>query len=278
MEERYDEKRERRAKKDEDMLNLIAMMNKMQEDMQRDRERAEEIRAADAEQPGFEQMIAELQKQNAEQKELLERLSNEWREDCERHHHETLEAVRSTADEQIPFNVQGYLDEFSKALATEVRILLGEVGKLREERRGLQHEIGYLLCIRSKYGPGGEFEGDWRPAPGQPGGPPLDPPAPPPEAPAPPPEPPVARPAWRNVYPRRSRKKKEAAAAAPAADPQSSQLPQTNPRAQAQSWVQWQPDPMFAPTPPSHEPTLIVPEASSPGLFGPRSPRSSRYG
>ncbi|KAJ4496016.1 hypothetical protein C8J55DRAFT_414638, partial [Lentinula edodes] len=70
-------------------------------------------------------------------------------------------AVRETANEQVPYNIQGYLDEFSKALASEVRILLGEVGKLREERRALQHEIGYLLCMRSKYGPGGEFEPDW---------------------------------------------------------------------------------------------------------------------
>jgi hypothetical protein len=31
-----------------------------------------------------------------------------------------------------------YLDEFSKALASEVRMLLGEVGKLREEKRALQ--------------------------------------------------------------------------------------------------------------------------------------------
>jgi hypothetical protein len=31
----------------------------------------------------------------------------------------------------------------------------------------------------------------------------------------------------------------------------------------------------MAPTPPSHEPTLIVPDRGSPGLFGPRSPRDS---
>jgi hypothetical protein len=30
------------------------------------------------------------------------------------------------------------MDEFSKAIASEVRVLLGEVGKLREERRALQ--------------------------------------------------------------------------------------------------------------------------------------------
>lgn len=65
-------------------------------------------------------------------------LSSGWRADCERHHEETISAVRSTAHEQVPFNVQGYLDEFSKALATEVRMLLGEVGRIREERRALQ--------------------------------------------------------------------------------------------------------------------------------------------
>ena len=30
-----------------------------------------------------------------------------WREDCARQHQETLEAVRATAQEQVPFNVQG---------------------------------------------------------------------------------------------------------------------------------------------------------------------------
>ncbi|KAJ7821162.1 hypothetical protein B0H13DRAFT_1555131, partial [Mycena leptocephala] len=74
---------------------------------------------------------------------------------------ETLDAVRSSAREQVDFNVQGYLDEFSKALASEVRMLLGEVGKLREERRALQRELGYLLCMKAKYGSGGEFEPDW---------------------------------------------------------------------------------------------------------------------
>jgi hypothetical protein len=36
-------------------------------------------------------------------------------------------------------------------------------------------------------------------------------------------------------------------------------------------------DPNLAPTPPSHEPTLLVPDSTSPGLFGPRSPRDSRH-
>lgn len=43
-------------------------------------------------------------------------------------------------------------------------MLLGEVGKLREERRTLQHELGSLLCLKSKYGPGGAFNPDWTPS------------------------------------------------------------------------------------------------------------------
>lgn len=41
-------------------------------------------------------------------------------------------------DLRIPNDDLQYLDEFSRALATEVRMLLSEVGKLREERRTLQ--------------------------------------------------------------------------------------------------------------------------------------------
>ncbi|KAF8954344.1 hypothetical protein BDZ97DRAFT_1677131, partial [Flammula alnicola] len=157
----------------------------------------------------LEKIIEDLQRQNAEQRELLQSLSESWRADCEKHHLETIEAVRSTANEQVPFNVQGYLDEFSRALATEVRMLLGEVGKIREERRALQHEIGDLLCMKAKYGPGGEYEPDWKP-PGPPPGPP--PPDMPPMPDIPDVQPPV-KPAWRSVHPRPKKKKKAEAQA-----------------------------------------------------------------
>lgn len=73
----------------------------------------------------MEKLLEELQRQNAEQKELLNNLldSNSllpfhvesfshpdfagWRVDSARQHEETIEAVRSTAQEQVPFNVQG---------------------------------------------------------------------------------------------------------------------------------------------------------------------------
>jgi hypothetical protein len=76
-------------------------------------------------------------------------------------HEDTLNAVRAAAQEQVHFNVQGYLDDFSKTLAAEVRMLLSEVGKLREDRRALWYELSCLFALKSKYGPGGEFDPDW---------------------------------------------------------------------------------------------------------------------
>lgn len=38
-----------------------------------------------------------------------------------------------------------YINDFSKALASEVRILLQEVGKLRDERRALQQCVHHFL-------------------------------------------------------------------------------------------------------------------------------------
>ncbi|KAJ7291224.1 hypothetical protein C8J57DRAFT_1044474 [Mycena rebaudengoi] len=280
MEERWNEKQDRRQNKEFKWIELRDMVQKIHDDMEADRAKAEDARLLEESKPGIEKVIEELTRQNAEQRELLTSLSESWRADCARHHEETIAAVRQTAQEQVPFNVQGYLDEFSKALASEVRMLLGEVGKLREERRALQHEMGYLLCMRAKYGPDGEFASDWKPPPGAPGGPPLDPPAPPP------PDLPQAKPGWRTVPPQRTARKPKkkdaapphAAAAAPGPPHNPGPAPSLDPRRQVQSWATWQPDPSMAPTPASVEPTLLVPDSTSPGLFGPRSPRESRYG
>ena len=54
---------------------------------------------------------------------------------------ETIEAVRATAQEMVPYNLTGYLDEFSRALAGEVRTLIGEVGRLHEQKRTLQQYV-----------------------------------------------------------------------------------------------------------------------------------------
>ncbi|KIJ65766.1 hypothetical protein HYDPIDRAFT_38965, partial [Hydnomerulius pinastri MD-312] len=206
--------------------------------------------------------MEEPQIQNAKQRELLTALSDSPGADSSRQHEETINAVRATTNEQVPYN------EFSKALATEVRMLLGEVDKVREERRTIQHELGYLVIVKSKYGPGGEFDHGRKPSM-PPGTPPAPPP--PPEPPAQPGEIPPVRPTWRTVPQRGTRRIRRPKQEAPPPEP----VPE--PR-QVHDWVTWQPNPAFAPTPPSVEPPLLVPDGGSPGLFGPRSPRDSYRG
>ncbi|KAF4603193.1 hypothetical protein EYR38_003603 [Pleurotus pulmonarius] len=279
MDERWQDKLDRRQDKDYKWIELRDMVNKIHDDLEADRREENERRFAAEQKPGIDQVMAELQRQNGELRELLHNMSNDIRTECGQQHEETLNAVRASAQEQVSFNVQGYLDDFSKLLASEVKMLLGEVGKLREEKRSLKHEVGFLLCVQSKYGPGGEYEPEWKPP--APPGPPAD--VPPPEPPMPPEMPPAAKPGWRFTHRARPRRKKEQPPAPPPPGPSAMQMPpgmdpRMDPRRQVQSWATWQPDPHLVPTPPSVEPTLIVPERGSPGLFGPRSPRSSYNG
>ncbi|KIJ34007.1 hypothetical protein M422DRAFT_233579, partial [Sphaerobolus stellatus SS14] len=210
-------------------------------------------------------------------------MADGWRSDSVKQHEDILQAVTSTANQQIPFNVQRYLDDFSKALSDEVKMLLAEVGNLREEKRNLQHELGYLMCMRSKYGPGGEFDPDWRPnvpmygGPPGPGGPPpggfppggFPPGAFPPGAFPPggfppgfqggpfpddpseaPPAPPPAKPAWRNIQtqgpPKLSKRQRKLQREQEEAAAAAAAGP-SEPAPRAHSWATWQPNPAFAP-------------------------------
>ncbi|KAG2159394.1 uncharacterized protein EDB93DRAFT_1115448 [Suillus bovinus] len=268
MDQRWEEKQGRRAEKDAQFHELKDMVSRLIQDREADRIQEEEHRLREEGKPDIQVVLDELTRQNNEMREALRALSEDWRAEGERRHEDTLEAVRATAREQVPFNVQVYLDEFSKALATEVRMLLGEVGKLREERRNIQHELGYLMMMKAKYGPGGEFDPEWKPPMPGPGGP--EPP-PPPEAPPPPPdEPGPTRPAWRTLHNTRRIRKPRRDQPPP---PEPAPAPMRQP---VHSWVTWHPNPAHAPSPPSIEPNLIVPDQGSPGLFGPRSPRSYR--
>lgn len=51
--------------------------------------------------------MEELARQNAEQRELLDQMAESWRNDTARNREETLAAIRETANEQVPYNVQG---------------------------------------------------------------------------------------------------------------------------------------------------------------------------
>lgn len=274
MDERWNEKTNRRAEKDTQIGNLYDMVARIIDDREAERVRREDERIAAESRPGIESVLDELARQSTEQRETLQQMAESWRNDMASHREETLAAIRETANEQVPYNVQGYLDEFSKSLANEVRMLLNEVGKLREEKRNIQFELGTLLTLRAKYRPDGEFDPDWRPDPARyggpwpPGGGPPGPPGdqPPPDVPQPPPPEP-ARPAWRTVQ-QRTRKKKTKEPPPP---------PEPEPRPPVSSWAKWEPDTRYVPTPPTTEPQLLVPPRGSPGLFGPRSPRDSLH-
>jgi hypothetical protein len=170
MDERWSEKMNRRVEKDARIGNLYDMVTRIIEDREAERIQREEERIAAESRPGMldwhqlwirlssplgiERVLDELARQNAEQRELLDQMAESWRNDMARNREETLAAIRETANEQVPYNVQGvsylspavptpthyeqYLDEFSKSLANEVRLLLSEVGKLREEKRNVQ--------------------------------------------------------------------------------------------------------------------------------------------
>jgi len=160
-----------------------------------------------------------------------------------------------------------YINDFSKALAGEVRILLAEVGKLRDERRQLQYEIAELMSVKSKHGSLGEYADGWGPA---------GPPPPPEPIPGPPEDlgPPLpAKPAWRVVHkrPERMGKGKALTKSSPAPPP----LPPPPPKPELPAWAQWRPNALLSPVPKQAMPGTPLPAPPPPvssGLFGPPTP------
>lgn len=254
-----------------DIANMVQKLYSEHEGRREEKQRRENERENQIQE--LLSIVARIVEEQAAARQREEEGSYALRSDTQRQYEELIHTIRATANEQVPYNVQGYLDEFSKVLASEIRMLLGEVGKLREERRSIQHELGLLLMIKSKYGPGGEFYPDWSP------------PMPPPAA-----DQPDFRPGWRPILRRQgddfnpdwesdmpSRPQPNGIlSTSPSPSPPLPPPPEPAPESRyAQSWATWQPNPALAPTPPSIGPTLVVPDLPSPGLFGPRSPRSS---
>ncbi|KAJ3930850.1 MAG: hypothetical protein NXY57DRAFT_1049286 [Lentinula lateritia] len=162
-----------------------------------------------------------------------------------------------------------HIYDFSKALAGEVRILLAEVGQLRDERRQLQYEIAEIMALKSKNtGSQEEYRG-------MPGGmvtlTPVDPP-PLQEPPAP------ASPAWRTVHKRAERKPRtKKSTGIPQSIPSPSQVPPLEiPKPNVPAWAQWRPNPLLSPTPRHGSFSGGGPGPATPppraGLFGPPSP------
>lgn len=158
-----------------------------------------------------------------------------------------------------------YMNDFSKALAAEVRILLQEVGKLRDEKRALQFEVSELLAAKARYGSDGDYNPEWRPPHHEM-----------PQAIAPPPEPEPsdalvlhqeAKSGWRSVPKQHPRKPREARVGKPkAAEPPPPPPPQPAPPPNLPSWASWKPNPVYHPQP------RVAAPAPPPGLFGPPTP------
>lgn len=81
-------------------------------------------------------LAADIVAQNANQHQLTQAAAAKW------------------AKEQVGYNLSGYLDDFSKSLASEVRPLLREVGDLREMRRAIQYEIADLCLFKGRQSSG----------------------------------------------------------------------------------------------------------------------------
>ncbi|KAJ7109006.1 hypothetical protein C8R43DRAFT_1043462 [Mycena crocata] len=152
-----------------------------------------------------------------------------------------------------------YINDFSKALAGEVKILLAEVGKLRDEKRALQFEIAELMSIKAKHSADGVYAPGWMPPP--------PPEAPPPEEPAPPPGP--APGGWRTVHaPHAPRRRQQLALrAAPTPPP-----PAPAPPPDLPAWAQWRPNPLLAPGTAAGPSIAVVSPPPRSGLFGPKTP------
>lgn len=97
------------------------------------------------------EQITDYRNQGDGQAQFLRKLAAEIMEQNSNQHGLTQKAAQAAAREQVGFNLAGYLDDFSKALSVsseacapkrfllqgEVRVLLKEVGDLRESRRAL---------------------------------------------------------------------------------------------------------------------------------------------
>jgi len=170
------------------------------------------------------------------------------------------------------FSSRNTVNDFTKGMAQEVRYLLSEIGKLRDQRRQLQYEIAELMAVRSKFSENGEFQPEWKPPV-----PAIEPPPPPAleqEVAAIP----AVPPAWRRVSKRPERKPArtvpKAITAAPAPAPA---VPVPEQKPEVPAWAQWRPNPLLRPgsavNSPSTAPTAITHEPPPrAGLFGPSTP------
>ncbi|EUC58716.1 hypothetical protein RSOL_273310 [Rhizoctonia solani AG-3 Rhs1AP] len=88
-----------------------------------------------------------IEVQRQEQERLLKQLSSDLSSDIRGERIRFVEAmVQATS-----MNVQLHVEEFKKQLTHEVLALTDEVGRLREERKTIQHQIAQLFLVKSEH-------------------------------------------------------------------------------------------------------------------------------
>jgi hypothetical protein len=62
-----------------------------------------------------------------------------------------VEAVNAAAREMLRHNVEAHAEDLKKILSKEVSAMFDDVGKIREAKRALEHEISDLFSIKAKH-------------------------------------------------------------------------------------------------------------------------------
>ncbi|KAG9127961.1 hypothetical protein FRC07_006978 [Ceratobasidium sp. 392] len=109
-----------------------------------------EARAQDMEarqQMATDAVLKMIELQRQEQERLLRKLATDLSSDIRGERIRFVEAMsKATA-----MNIQVHVEEFKKQLTREVIALTDEVGRLREERKTIQHQIAQLFLIKTEH-------------------------------------------------------------------------------------------------------------------------------
>ncbi|KAF8608903.1 hypothetical protein BDV93DRAFT_518942, partial [Ceratobasidium sp. AG-I] len=92
-------------------------------------------------------VLKTIEVQRQEQERLLRQLSTDLSSEIRGERIRFVEAMSQATS----MNIQLHVDEFKKQLTREVLALTDEVGRLRDERKTIQHQIAQLFMIKSEH-------------------------------------------------------------------------------------------------------------------------------
>ncbi|QRW08320.1 condensin complex subunit 1 [Ceratobasidium sp. AG-Ba] len=95
----------------------------------------------------METILKMVDTQKQEQEQLLRKLASDLSSDIRGERLRFVEAMSHATS----MNIQVHVEEFKKQLTREVLALTDEVGRLRDERKTIQHQIAQLFLIKSEH-------------------------------------------------------------------------------------------------------------------------------